>query len=107
LTKKSSNALFRFIGGPISAEQIARLSTPSIGEAGFRKGSGTMSFDRFNSQFEETEEERSERLRTARHQRTLDNLRELIIDLASSLTDEGPDWSTSRCGGGHGSLPRR
>ena len=48
---------------------------------------------RFDQQFRETPDERNERLRQRRYERTLLTLWTLIADLSDDLRDEGCDWS--------------
>jgi hypothetical protein len=48
---------------------------------------------RFDQQFAETPAERNERHRERRLKQTIVTLQKLIADLASGLSDEGPDWS--------------
>lgn len=50
----------------------------------------------FNDQFRETVEERNDRLRQKRHQRTVETLQTLIYDLSGLLTDEGDDLTDAR-----------
>lgn len=48
-------------------------------------------WDDFNEQFRESPEERNDRLRQQRHQRTVETLRKLLYDMSGFLADEGDD----------------
>jgi hypothetical protein len=50
-------------------------------------------WNRFNDQFRETPEERSERLRSNRLMKSIGTLQALIADLSDDLRDEGNDYS--------------
>jgi hypothetical protein len=50
-------------------------------------------WNRFNDQFRETPEERSERIRSNRLMKSIGTLQDLIADLSDDLRDEGCDYS--------------